>query len=62
MSKNVDLSQLAVSRDAPAPAATSPPPGADGGRLSRLALPGLLLLGFAALVGYALRESLSPPR
>ncbi len=62
MSKNVDLSALAVSRDAPAPEGAAPPPGPGGGWLARLALPGLLLLGFAGLVGHALRESLSPPR
>jgi RND family efflux transporter MFP subunit len=62
MSKGVDLSQLAVARDGPAPAGASPPPGASGGWLARLVLPGLLLLGFGCLVAYAMREALSPPR
>ncbi|MGL4554952.1 MAG: efflux RND transporter periplasmic adaptor subunit [Gemmataceae bacterium] len=53
----VDLSQLAVTRDAP-----PPPPLRRRGLLTRFVLPGLLLAGFAALVGYAARESLSPPR
>src|SRR5437870_3119168 len=58
MRVNVDLSQLAVQRDAPAP----PPSRRRRHVLTRIALPGLLLAGFLALLAYALRESLSPPR
>ncbi|MFO0842760.1 MAG: efflux RND transporter periplasmic adaptor subunit [Gemmataceae bacterium] len=58
MSTRVDLSQLAVQRDAPAAA----PSAARRRVVTRYALPGLLLAGFAALVAYAVRETLSPPR
>ncbi len=57
MLPKVDLRQLAVARDAPAV------PAAPRRRLlTRVVLPGLLLVGFAGLVAYALRETLSPPR
>ncbi len=49
-----DLRQLAVTRSE-----AEPPRKAQ---LSRFVLPGLLLAGFAGLVAYALRDSLSPPR
>ena len=51
---SIDLRQLAVARTASEPAQKA--------NLSRFALPGLLLSGFAVLVTYALRDSLSPPR
>jgi RND family efflux transporter MFP subunit len=54
---SVDLRQLAVKRDGPAP-------GANGRKRSlwtRYLLPGLLLAGFAALIGGAARETLSGP-
>jgi RND family efflux transporter MFP subunit len=61
MKAKVDLSQLAVMRDAPAV-----PPQAPSSRrrnlLTRVVLPGLLLLGFAGLLFWAARETLSPPR
>src|SRR5262245_28373693 len=58
MQAKVDLSQLAVQRDAPG----APTPGKRRRVLTRVVLPGVLLAGFAALVAYAARETLSPPR
>lgn len=61
MKSKVDLSQLAVTRDGPA--APLPVPSVRRrGLLTRFVLPGLLLLGFAALVAYAARDVLYPPR
>src|SRR5215475_5916429 len=62
MNTKVDLSQLAVARDDPAPKQGETTRPRRRGVLTRFVLPALLLLGFAALVGYALRDSLSPPR
>src|SRR5262245_29436170 len=55
MATNVDLSQLAVERGVE-PAVTR-----RRHLLTRVVLPGLLLLGFGGLVAYAVRDSLSPP-
>src|SRR5262245_15014851 len=62
MNPNVDLSQLAVRRDAPAGPVTEVPSVRRRHLLTRVVLPVLLLLGFLVLIGYALRETLSPPR
>src|SRR4051812_29213001 len=64
MDKKVDLQQLAGGRD---PITLSPRRSAplSAGRrklLTRFVLPGLLLAGFVALVGYAAWEALAPPR
>jgi RND family efflux transporter MFP subunit len=58
MSTKVDLSVLAVRRDAP----PGPSPGRRRHLLTRYVLPAVLLAGFAALLAYAARETLSPPR
>jgi RND family efflux transporter MFP subunit len=62
MKSRVDLSQLAVARNDPAASLPVPSVARRRGLLTRLVLPGILLAGFAGLVGYAARESLSPPR
>lgn len=61
MSTKVDLSQLAVRRNSPA-APLAVPSIRRRGLLTRVVLPALLLAGFAALLLYAARDSLSPPR
>jgi len=58
MNSNVDLRGLAVQREAPG----APVLPSRRHLLIRLALPVLLLSGFAALLVYAVRESLLPPR
>ncbi|MFO0840935.1 MAG: efflux RND transporter periplasmic adaptor subunit [Gemmataceae bacterium] len=63
MRPKVDLSQLAVTRDdAPPSLRNGVPVVRRRNLLTRFVLPGLLLLGFLGLVGYAARETLSPPR
>jgi HlyD family secretion protein len=63
MNPKVDLSQLAVRRDAPPAEVPAARPAAWRRRLLTLVvLPAVLLAGFAALLGYAAREVLSPPR
>jgi multidrug efflux pump subunit AcrA (membrane-fusion protein) len=57
MASNVDLKQLAVERS-PVPLASPK----RGRWLARYVLPGLLVVGFLALLGYAARETLSPPK
>ena len=61
MRTKVDLSQLAVTRHAPA-ALPGPSVVRRRSLLTRFVLPGLLLAGFAGLVAYAARETLSPPQ
>src|SRR5689334_23038152 len=56
MSADVDLKSLAVRRDG------SPPPHRRRHLLTRYVLPALLLLGFAGMVAYAIRERFDPPR
>ena len=55
MPSNLDLKSLAVRRDAP------PAAGRRRHVITRYVLPALLLVGFAALVAYAIRERLDPP-
>ncbi|MFO0880989.1 MAG: efflux RND transporter periplasmic adaptor subunit [Gemmataceae bacterium] len=62
MKTKVDLSQLAVTRDAPKALPVPPSAAARRNLLTRFVLPGLLLAGFAAVMVYAARETLSPPR
>src|SRR4051812_13243347 len=61
MSDKVDLRHLVVNRESP-PAAPRPGPAGGGHLLTRVLLPGVLLAGFLALLGYAARESLASPR
>src|SRR5262245_49258629 len=61
MKAKVDLRQLAVERDAPAPASAARP-ARRRHLLTRFVLPALLLAGFGLLLTYAARESLYPPR
>jgi multidrug efflux pump subunit AcrA (membrane-fusion protein) len=56
MSTGVDLRKLAVRRNGPVL------PAKKRHWLSRVVLPLVILAGFAALAGYALRDRLSPPR
>lgn len=58
MNANVDLRQLAVHRDVP------PIRGPSGRRhlVSRYLLPGVVLVGFLAVLGWAARDSLLPSR
>jgi multidrug efflux pump subunit AcrA (membrane-fusion protein) len=58
MPAEVDLSQLALRRDEPRPVRVR----AGSHVLTRYVLPALLLLGFAALAGWAARDMLFPPR
>jgi HlyD family secretion protein len=53
---HVDLSQLAVRRDEPVA------PRQSRSLMARYLLPGVVLLGFAGLVGWAARDSLLPAR
>ena len=62
MSTKVDLSHLAVTRNAPAFSVGMKPFVRRRGLMTRFVLPGLLLLGFGGFVAYAAREVLSPPR
>lgn len=63
MDKKVDLQQLAIERASVTVSPGPPVPLSSSRRLlTRFVLPSLLLLGFASLVAYAARESLSPPR
>jgi RND family efflux transporter MFP subunit len=55
MSANVDLRQLAVRRDGPAPRRRRH-------LLTRYLLPAAVLLGFAAVAGWSVRDSLLPSR
>jgi HlyD family secretion protein len=60
MSAQVDLRQLAVTREEPP---STPKRRADGRRVfARFVLPGGVLLGFVALLGWAARDSLMPAR
>src|SRR2546429_2371087 len=59
MNSNVDLKQLAVRRDGPAPA---PQLRRPGHLASRYLLPGAVLVGFSAVVAWAARDSLLPSR
>src|SRR6478609_7738902 len=56
MSTGVDLRQLAVRRDLPATLSRR------RHVITRFMLPAAILLGFAGLAVYALRDRLSPPR
>ena len=59
MSRNVDLSQLAVRRDG----VSSTKPVRRSWRIgTRIVLPGAVLIGFLAVVGWAARDSLLPAR
>ncbi|MBI1832546.1 MAG: efflux RND transporter periplasmic adaptor subunit [Planctomycetes bacterium] len=58
MNPNVDLSQLAVQREEPA----STPSGRPWHVGTRVILPGVVLAGFLAVVGWAARDSLLPAR
>jgi RND family efflux transporter MFP subunit len=57
MNVNVDLRQLAVRRDEPPPR-----PARRRHLLTRYVLPGTVLLGFLAVLGWSARASLLPPR
>jgi multidrug efflux pump subunit AcrA (membrane-fusion protein) len=57
MSPNVDLSQLAVRRDG---ASSTPRTRRSWHAGTRIVLPGLVLLGFVAVVGWAARDRLLP--
>lgn len=61
MTTKVDLRRLAVNRTGPT---AEPVPLVSRRRhmLTRFVLPGLLLAGFAVLIAYAARDTLSPPR
>ncbi len=54
----VDLSQLAVDRDAP----TGLPVGTRRNIISRYVLPGVLILGFLALIAWSSRDFVFPPK
>src|SRR5437667_8044645 len=56
MNANVDLRQLAVRRDLP----SSHEPGRRRHLVTRYLLPGLVLLGFLGVSGWAARESFLP--
>lgn len=58
----VDLSQLAVRRDASGDGQASSGPRRRSHLFTRYLLPGALLLGFLGLVGWSARESLLPSR
>src|SRR5687767_12023526 len=59
MNANVDLRQLSVRRDQPPPA---PAPRRPRHLLTRFVLPGAVLLGFAAVLAWAARDSFLPSR
>src|SRR2546423_14563269 len=59
MNSNVDLQQLAVRRDGPAPARQL---RRSRHLASRYLLPGAVLVGFLAVVAWAARDSLLPPQ
>src|SRR5437867_3511062 len=58
MSANVDLRQLAVRRTGSAP----PPLARRRPWLTRYALPGVVLLGFAAVIAWSARDRLLPSK
>lgn len=57
MATNLDLRQLAIDRDG-----TSPPPRRRRAILARYVLPGVVLLGFAAMLGWAARDRFLPSK
>src|SRR5262245_22739618 len=57
MNPNIDLRQLAVRRDGPAPA-----PRRRRHLVTRYLLPAVVLLGFASVLAWAARDSLLPSR
>jgi RND family efflux transporter MFP subunit len=58
MNANVDLRQLAVRRDGPTP----PSPRRRSHLLTRYLLPAAVLLGFTAVAGWSVRDTLLPAR